>query len=496
MCRHANVPMRVALWLAAASIWASPSLAQADANPALKTCRLPGLAQAARCGSVQRALDPSQPQGKQIEVHYAVVPALARHKAEDPVFFFAGGPGQSAVDLIGPLAARYSRLNQRRDLVFVDQRGTGMSAPLYCAEDDERAGLASLTESTDVQRRLQALRNCQQALQALPHGDLRHYTTTEAMADADAVRQALGVARIDAIGASYGTRAVLEYMRQFPTRVRRAVIDGVAPPDMRLPESMGTDSLAAMDALLAACAQEASCAKRHPQLASQWAGLLASLPLTVQLTHQVSGQLQPVRIERESLASMVRVPLYSPVWASALPMAIAEAASGRWGPLAALSGSMGHGPGSKLATGMHFSVVCAEDMPAAAPSVPPSASASANAFTASVYGQVCAHWPRGTVPAGFYSLPPAPAPTWLLSGGIDPVTPPRHAQRVAAALGPRARHIVVPNLGHGVSTLDCVREAITKFITTTDDAAALAVDAQCAAQVPRPPAFMQPGSTR
>ncbi len=159
---------------------------------------------------LQRPLDPARPQGPQIDLHYAVVPALARNKAPDGVFFFAGGPGQSAIRLAGGLAAAHSRLQQRRDLVFVDQRGTGRSAPLACPDDDPRAALQPLAARSDEARRLQQLQACRQALQALPHGDLRFYTTEIAMADVDAVRQLLGMARINAIGASYGTRAVLE----------------------------------------------------------------------------------------------------------------------------------------------------------------------------------------------------------------------------------------------------------------------------------------------
>ncbi len=479
---------------APAFVASAGSAAVAAVPGAPAACRLRGLPQAARCGALSRPLDPARPQGVQIDVHYAVVPALARRKADDAVFFFAGGPGQSAIELAGVLAARYQRLGQRRDLVFVDQRGTGRSAPLKCPDDDERAGLLPLAERNDERQRLPRLRACRQALQALPHGDLRFYTTEIAMADVDAVRQALGVPRINAIGGSYGTRAVLSYQRQFPQAVRRVVLDGVAPPDMRLPDSGGVDNQAALEGLLAACQTEPACARRHPQLRAQWDALLASLPRSVVLPHPVSGRLETLTLGRDMLLSLVRGPLYQPALAAALPEALAEATAGRWAPLAALVNQPG-GPGG-LATGMHFSVVCAEDLgpntPAApAPPNPPGGSFG-NSF-AQLYQQVCADWPRGTVSPAFYTLPPAPAPTWLLSGGLDPVTPPRHGARVAQALGARARHIVVPNAGHGVMALACMREAVVRFITTADDAEALATPADCGAAVPRPLAYVPPG---
>ena len=507
MTRVWHFPARAPAWLALAVATASPLAAPAPGGasaappPGLPAvaCRLPDVAHAALCGSLRRPLNPARPQGVMIDVHFAVLPALARHKAADAVFFFAGGPGQSAINLAGPLASRYARLGQRRDLVFVDQRGTGRSAPLACADDDPQAPPPTLADSADPARRLARLRACRQALQALPHGDLRFFTTALAGADIDAVRQALGLAQINAIGASYGTRAVLDYLRQFPHAVRRAVLDGVAPPDMRLPDAAARDNQAALDALFDACAAEPACARRHPALPAQWAALLASLPRDVTLPNLLNGQPEALRLQRDHLLALVRAPLYAPALAAALPAAISAASAGRWAPLAALASTLGGGRAGAVATGLHFSVVCAEDLGPGAPPPDPAdaaAAAPANAFGASfakLYREVCADWPQGRVDPAFYTLPPAAAPTWLLSGGLDPVTPPRHGQRVAAALGPLARHTVVANAGHGVTGLPCVRDAVVRFIRSDDAAAALAVDADCAAAVPRPLAFMPPG---
>ena len=182
----------------------------------LADCRVAGLAHEVRCGSVRRPLDPQQPAGVQIDVAYVVVPALARRKRPDPVFVLAGGPGQSAIAIAPQVMPLLARLNNRRDIVFVDQRGTGRSAPLEC--DD--ASREPLSDQTDPERQLARLAQCRAELERLPHvagpSGLRFYTTTIAMQDLDAVRRALGVERIDLVGASYGTRAALEYLRQFP----------------------------------------------------------------------------------------------------------------------------------------------------------------------------------------------------------------------------------------------------------------------------------------
>lgn len=468
------------------------SSAPAAGQTLLKPCRLKGLEHEARCGVVKRPLDPTQPQGPQIDVHFAVLPALARHKKEDPVFFFAGGPGQSAIALAGTLARPLARLTNRRDVVLIDQRGTGRSAPLQCAEPSP---LQPLREMANPAAQAQRLRECRAALQKLPHGDLRQYTTSIAMADAEAVRQALGAPPVNLVGGSYGTRAALEYLRQFPQAVRRVVIDGVAPPDMVLPASFSTDAQAALDALFAACQAEPACAKAHPQLRERWAALLKSLPREVSVAHPITGREERLTLTRELVTGLVRPPLYAPLLASALPHAVEEAAQGRFTPLLGLTSAMAGGRGSplRLAEGMHFSVICAEDFPRlqAGVSVDRPGADFGNDF-ADMYRRVCDGWPQGAVPEAFYQVPRAPAPVLVLSGGLDPVTPPRHGQRVAQVLGPQARHVVVPNAGHGLMLQGCLRDVVFRFIDAPDAAAALQVDGGCAEKMPRPPAFMPP----
>ncbi|WP_253950290.1 alpha/beta hydrolase [Methylibium sp. T29] len=418
-------------------------------------------------------------------MHYVVVPAAARHKRADPIFFFAGGPGQSAIALAGSVLPLFQRLNNRRDLVFIDQRGTGRSAPLACDAEDE----LPLAQRFDAERGRQRLAACLASLRKLPHGDLRQYTTSIAMADADAVRAALGASQINLVGGSYGTRAALDYLRQFPSHVRRIVLDGVAPPDMVLPASMGQDVEAALARLFTDCEQEPSCQARHPRLRAHWQGLLSAAPRPASVVDPLDGRPATVRIDVDLLANAVRGPLYAPGLAAALPFAIDEAAAGRYGALVGLAGVLGGGPRTtRLFEGLHFSVVCAEDAPdAAAP--PPS---GLGAVYLRPYAALCRDWPRGSVPPAFRDLPTSQVPVLAFSGTLDPVTPPRHGERVVKALGPRARHVVVPNAGHGVMAIGCTRELLYRFIDADDEAQALAVDAGCLAHLPRPPAFEPP----
>ena len=456
---------------------------------ALTECRVPGMRNSVQCGMVKRALDPARPDGPQIDVHYVVVPAMARRKLPDPVFLLAGGPGQSAID-VGPQAfGLFGRLNNRRDIVFVDQRGTGQSAPLECVD----AKRESLAEQAGIEQQLKQLAECKAALLKLPYvraeSDLGFFTTTLAMQDLDAVRAQLGAERINLVGISYGTRAALEYMRLFPTHVRRSVLDSVAPPDMVLPASFSTDSQAALDAMLAACEQQPACKTTYPKLREDWAALLASLPRSVSAAQALTGRSERFTLTRQMVLGAVRGALYSTATAAALPAAITEAAAGRVEPLVGVGALLSSRKGIQLAMGMHFSVVCAEDVPRLEQAGDAPGADFRNDY-ATLYQRACSQWPRGAVPADFYTVPASRAPTLLFSGGIDPATPPRHGARVAAALGPTAQHVVVPQAGHSVLGVGCARDLLYRFIDTADDAAATALDAGCVKTIPRPGAFV------
>ena len=454
----------------------------------LTDCRVAGLRNSVKCGVVQRALDPARPEGVRIDVHYVVVPAMARRKLPDPVFLIAGGPGQSAIDVAPQVMPLFSRLNNRRDIVFVDQRGTGQSAPLDCPDTKRE----SLGEQADNDTQMRQLMRCKAVLLKKPYilapADLGMFTTTIAMQDLDAVRQQLGATQIDLVGVSYGTRAVLEYMRQFPNAVRRAALDSVAPPDMVLPASFSTDGQAAFDSLIAACAKQTECVKTYPTLRADWDALLAGLPKPATAPHPLSGAPERFTLTREMVLGAVRGALYNPAMAAALPPAISEAAAGRYEGLVGMGSLLGSRRGLQLAMGMHFSVVCAEDAPLMAKATDPPGADFGNS-QAEIYQRVCAEWPRGAVPAAFYVIPPSRTPALLLTGGLDPATPPRHAERVAKALGPAAQLVIVPNAGHSVLGVGCARDLLYRFIDAADDKAATAIDAGCLKAIPRPGVF-------
>ena len=193
-------------------------------------------------------------------------------------------------------------------------------------------------------------------------------------------------------------------------------------------------------------------------------------------------------LTRATVLGALRSALYVPAFAAALPEAIDAAARGDLRGLSVLNAAFSSGKANQLANGMHPSVVCAEDVPRLATATDKPGPDFGDA-SARFYERMCSGWPRGEVPAAFYEITTSPAPVLVLSGGLDPATPPRHGERVAKALGPLARHVVVANAGHGVLGVGCMRDVLYRFIDAVDEAQAMAVDAGCAAGVPRPPAF-------
>lgn len=447
-------------------------------------CRLPQFAEEVQCGQVLRPLDPAHPDGKKIAIHYVVIPSQDRNKRSDAVFFLAGGPGQSAIQLAAAGKSMLGRLNRRRDLVFVDQRGTGQSAPLQCPRVDD--------ESADVQTMLKNLDACKQQLQRLPYGDLKFFSTPIAVQDLDAVRQAQGYETINLVGISYGTRVGLEYLRQYPKVVRRLVIDGVVPPTM--PLLTYQDAHHSLQALFDACELETACQQAYPHLAQRWQQLLSRTPFPIQYTHPRLGTTVKVNLSRIGLVSSVFKALYGPNATSALPYAITQAEAGNFSPLMTLSGAGAAPSPTDIAVGMHYSVLCGESL---SPHNTASKVLSADEFSQELGGlsqRACAQWPLANIPAVFFAIPPSQSAVLLLSGGIDPVTPTHYANDVAKALGDRARHIEIAQAGHGQLGQSCVNDVAYRFINADKENDAVSVDAKCVRQIPRPLAWLPPKS--
>ena len=142
----------------------------------------------------------------------------------------------------------------------------------------------------------------------------------------------------------------------------------------------------------------------------------------------------------------------------------------------------------KLARGMQLSVVCAEDVPRIARRDPAAVQPQpfGNIFIEE-FSKACALWPKGKVANDFEKPVKSAKPVLILSGGLDPVTPPQYGDEVKKNFS-NALHAVAPNVGHGVSHRGCGPRLIKKFIET---ASFDELDAKCLERLPRP-LFFEP----
>ena len=471
---------------ALASSLACPAWAATADTLALSPCRLPGIERELRCGQWRVPENPEAPNGPQVRLRVAIAPAAAAQPKRDAIFVLAGGPGQAATAVASQVMPLFEQLNAQRDIVFLDQRGTGASTPLRCQSPNTRTPLA---ESLDQASTIERLRACGAALSAEGH-DLRQFATWIAVRDIEAARVALGYGPLNLWGASYGTRVALEYARQFPGGVRSLVLDGVAPASLRLPVSFALDTDRAIDALLRHCRQDAACQRVAPHLAQDIDALFAQAArgATITAADPISGEPTRLHIDRTALLGLIRGPLYLPAATAVLPHALARARRGDYAPLVALNTMLSSAIEADFAEGMHFSVMCAEDV-AALTDADLKAVAATRAGTQFIdqYRAICAGWPVRAVPPDSPGATPLNVPVLLLSGGRDPATPPAHADALARTL-PHALHVIAPPLGHGISGHLCAANLVQRFIRTASFEGSER-DAECLRALPDAPAF-------
>jgi pimeloyl-ACP methyl ester carboxylesterase len=443
-----------------------PTTGKSDAH----NCHLPGAEETLSCLTVPVPLDYARPGAGSLKLHVTVAPAFREAARSDPLFVLAGGPGQAGSDVLPLLSAAFKRVRATRDIVFIDQRGTGLSGKLDC---DNPANQDTMSDAE-----LEAeLRRCIAATRA----PFAAYTTAAAARDIEQVRRALGYGRINVWGGSYGTRLGQAYARAFPGSLRSLVLDGVAAPDQVIPAG-GRDGQAALDQLFVQCQRDAACHKAYPNLRAEFDSLAARAEAGVKLSIADPRTAQPVTFTMTGprFLGTVHNILYSPADARRLPFLVHSAYQGRWEPFIARHNVAGDfATDGSSATLLHLAVVCAEDVPRMTPAL---MKEDASKLTRPLADRIPALCKLLSVPAVPYAAPALiTAPALLLSGALDPVTPPRRADAAASHMS-HAQKVVVANAGHGVSQLGCAPRLLRDFL----DRPARPLDAKCLSEIPAP----------
>jgi len=432
-----------------------------------RRCAAPELTAQARCGTVSVPENRWVPSRRSIALNVVVLPATSS-RTLPPLFDIDGGPGLADTKNAGFYLGDGSAYRKHRSIVLVDQRGTGASNPLDCPE------LGGPAAALQPMYPPEAVGRCRKALD--PKADLTQYGTEAAVADLDAVRTALGFRRLDLIALSYGTTVALRYLAAHPDRVRAAALMSVAPPSAMPPRDHAVVGEWALKLLFAQCADDTRCRSAYSP-DSDFAKALTLLPT-------LSGGPSPA-----VFAEKIRSLMYQPATARMIPNVLHHAAAGDLEPFYALTRSGGR---LSYSDGMYLSVTCSESLGHF------DYAKAATAARKTRFGDyrlerqraACDQWPKAHVASDFYAPVQAKSAVLIISGALDPVTPPEWAAEVARHL-PNGRQVTIRQSGHifdGLSGVDtCFDPLVIRFFETGD---AKALDASCL-ETMKPPAFKQ-----
>ncbi|HET6668680.1 MAG TPA: alpha/beta hydrolase [Pyrinomonadaceae bacterium] len=435
----------------------------------LKPCTVENVEGKVLCGTHEVFENRATRKGRKISLKIVVFAATGSNPQPDPFVYIPGGPGSSATEDAPYLAKTFARIREQRDLLFVDQRGTGGSNPLNCKlfnEADPQSFLGYFFPLAEV-------RKCREELE--PKADLKLYTTSIAMDDLDEVRAALGYKQLNLYGASYGTRAALVYLRQHDPSVRTVTLFGVSPTNQFMPRIFPQDTERALQGVLAECVSDAECSKAFPNVQAEAKLVLERLlkgPVEVELTRE-SKPAPPtkfkVRLSRDLVAEAIRYMLYNPAAALRIPLFLHLAAQNNFVPFARAALDYRRGIVASGSNGLYLSVTCAEDLPWV--KADEASQLAANTFLGDYryrqQSEACALWPRADIPADYSKPVTSNVPVVIFTGEWDPVTPPANAAGVARHL-PKSLNIVIPHGGHGFNGLegtDCIDRLQSEFVS-------------------------------
>jgi pimeloyl-ACP methyl ester carboxylesterase len=512
----------VRLFIVAAIAAAMLVAAPAEAKPTLRvgdaTLHRCGGGLSGFCGSIRRALDPARKHGPRIRIGFRWLPASGHDSGDPAIVAVEGGPGYPSIGSTIEYEGTYGPLLRTRNMLLVDNRGTGRSALINCRPLQNFTGVTSLDPfpalvadcAAQIQRRYKV------------PGATDLFATAYAAADMSAVLRRLRLGRVDLYGDSYGTWFAQSFMSRHRRQLHSVILDS-AYPVRDLDPWYASSGPAARQAMDAVCARDLACSALAPGSAtSRLAQLLAIVrenPIEGE-TRDSDGSRTHARVDVRVLVDMVQDAGSDPVIYRELDASVRAALAGDPVPilrLTAQSRTWNHGTSSAgyFSDGLFFAAGCTDypqlfDMRsspaerrsqfAASTSMAPESFApfsSSEWLTMSAYSepyQACLDWPRPV-----HSAPPVPAvhrplpasiPILVIGGDLDSLTPLSDVRVFGPTLGRKVRVIPLPNTVHVTSEgdtylfhgADCARGIIRDFVRAPERLQSL--DARCAASIP------------
>jgi pimeloyl-ACP methyl ester carboxylesterase len=441
---------------AACAAWLG-SASAAEKAP-LSPCTLPDLDRPARCGVFEVPENRQQPGGRKLKIHVAVVPASSGRSRPDPIALLMGGPGEEAIIAAGYFAKQLAPLLEERDLLLVDQRGTGKSNGLRCDLHSNLDPAIVLRDVFPVER----VRDC--AKRVSQQADLTHYTYADFAADLEHVRRGLGYGPLNLSAGSYGTRAAQVYIRTYPTAVRTVYFGSVVPIDIPTPPTFAKSTDEVLKRIFDACAQDPACRAAYPNLRKEFAEILSRLDAGVRVP--VRGSAQPVLLNRGRVVERLRSISYRRDGSGTVPWIVHQAHQGNWQPIVdSLMSDVGaRSFDSDFSFGLFFTITCNEDVPFIDHRAVAQDRDNTYLGDYRVRQQqaACEQWPKITLPPDYRSPVRSSVPALFVSGDYDPASPLWMTGHAALGFSNRFR-IVMRGYGH-TEWNDCVARVYAGFV--------------------------------
>lgn len=447
-----------------------PSIEPVEFSP----CYVRGLKERVSCAQVDLPENYADPSGQQVQIHLTHLPAKSGSPEKDPFVIFAGGPGQAAGDYGALVRLAFKDIRAKRDILLIDQRGTGRSFGIRCESEEMPYPLERFTELAQ---------DCMAATSA----NTALITMENVVRDTDEIRKRLGYEQLNLWGGSYGTRTVALYLKRYPERVRSIIVDGVLPPDVPLFATVAANADRAMQMIVVDCESNTSCANIYPDLSGQLDNLLTQAEagnLSYHGPDPVSGEPMELNIGRGLVVEALRSSFYAADQTTYIPLVIGEAAKGNLKPLiSALLG--GTAVSDTMFLGATFSILCGDEISRV--EADEAKSLGESSFAGDTYYRFwsagCRGWESAAAAPDAFEPIGGNVPALVLSGDLDPITPPSMGDHFVKGF-PNGRHIVVPATGHNTGHIACMPGLMAEFLEDLD---AGALDTSCFEHLKRLP---------